>query len=65
MASRLGTPEMETYTRTFSSFSGANIVATFNGRHIAELQGITYSITREKGPLYVMGSADPVGFGRG
>lgn len=55
----------ETYTRTFSSFSGANIVATFNGRHIAELQGITYSITREKGPLYVMGSADPIGFGRG
>jgi len=44
-------PEIETYTRTFSSFSGAHIVATFNGRHIAELQAITYSITREKAPI--------------
>lgn len=61
----IATPQRETYTRTFSAFSGAHIVATFNGRHIAELQGITYSITREKGPIYTLGSPDPRGFGRG
>lgn len=39
---------VETYTRTFTSFSGADIVATFNERVIGELQAITYSVTREK-----------------
>lgn len=32
---------------------------------IGELQGISYSITREKAPIYTMGSADPRAFSRG
>jgi hypothetical protein len=53
------------YSRTYTTFSGADIIATFNGRIIGELQAITYSVTREKGPVYTMGSADPRSFSRG
>ena len=56
---------IEQYTKTFSSFSGADIRAVFNGVYIAECQGISYSVTREKAPIYVLGSADPVSFSRG
>lgn len=55
----------EEYTRTFSSFSGADMVATFNGRVIGELQGLSYSVSREVAPIYTMGSADARSFSRG
>lgn len=55
----------EEYVRTFSSFSGADIAATFNGRVIGEVQAITYSVSREVAPIYTMGSADPRSFSRG
>lgn len=61
----MATPFTEQYTRTFTSFSGADIVATFNGRVIGELQAIQYSVTREKVPVYTMGSPDPRSFSRG
>ena len=58
------------YTQTYTSFSGADIVASFTphvGRTvvIGELQAITYSVTREKAPVYTMGSPDPRSFSRG
>lgn len=53
------------YTRTYTSFGGVDIVATFDEVPIGELQGISYSVTREKAPLYTMGSADPRSFSRG
>ena len=53
------------YQKTYTSFSGADIVATFNGRVVGELQAITYSVTREKAPVYTMGSPDPRSFSRG
>ncbi len=53
------------YTKTYTSFSGADIVATFAGKVIGELQAITYSVTREKAPIYTMGSPDPRSFSRG
>ena len=43
------------YSKTFTSFAGADIVATINGIVIGELQAITYSVTREKAPIYCMG----------
>lgn len=55
----------EEYTRTFTSFSGADIVATFNGRVIGELQALSYSVAREIAPVYTMGSADVRSFSRG
>lgn len=57
--------DVEEYNRTFSAFSGADILATFAGRAIGELQMLSYVITREKAPLYTMGSADPRAFARG
>ena len=56
---------MEEYTRTFTSFSGADIVATFNGRIIGELQALSYSVAREVAPVYTMGSPDARSFSRG
>jgi hypothetical protein len=53
------------FSRSYNSFSGVDIKATFGGQVIAELQAISYSITREKAPIYTMGSADPRSFARG
>lgn len=53
------------FAKTYNSFSGVDIKAVFNGSVLAELQAISYSITREKAPLYTMGSADPRSFSRG
>ena len=55
----------EQYTKTYTTFGGSDITATFNGKVIGELQAITYSITREKEPVYTMGSAEPRSFSRG
>ncbi|BCO16154.1 virion structural protein_gp101 [Bacillus phage vB_BceM_WH1] len=54
-----------TYTRTYTTFGGADIMATFNGRVVGELQAITYSVTREKVPVYTMGDPNPRSFSRG
>lgn len=56
---------VEDYTKTYTTFSGCDIVATFNGKVIGELQAITYSVSREKAPIYTMGSAEPRSFSRG
>ncbi len=53
------------YTRSYNSFSGVDIQATFGGKLIGELQGVSYSVTREKAPIYTLGSADPRSFSRG
>ena len=39
------------YTKTYSTFGGCDIVPTFNGKVIGEIQAITYSLTREKVPV--------------
>lgn len=54
-----------TFTETYTTFSGADIVCTFNNVTIGELSGITWSITREKAPVYTMGSSNPRSFSRG
>ena len=36
------------YTKTYTTFGGCDIVPTFNGKVIGEIQAITYSLTREK-----------------
>lgn len=53
------------YENSFNTYSGADIVCTFAGQVIGELQAITYSVTREKGPVYVMGDPNPKSFSRG
>ena len=58
-------PIVSRYNANYTSFSGADIVATINERVIGELQAISYSVTREKTPIYTMGSPDPRSFSRG
>lgn len=60
MASEIGS-----FTETYTTFSGADIVATFAGTPIGTLSGITWSVTREKAPIYTMGSPNPRSFSRG
>jgi len=57
--------EISAFVRSHNSFSGVDIKATFGARTIGELQAISYSITREKAPIYTLGSADPRAFARG
>lgn len=56
---------MSNLKEVYTTFGGADIVATFDGEVIGSLQAITYSITREKAPIYTMGSPDPRSFSRG
>lgn len=58
-------PLVSSYTAQYTSFSGADIVATVDNHIIGELQAISYSVTREKTPIYTMGSPDPRSFSRG
>lgn len=57
--------QFQRYTNTYTTFSGADIVASFSGVPIGNLMGITWSITREKAPIFTMGSANPRSFSRG
>jgi len=52
-------------SRTFTSFSGVDIRAVIGGESIGQLQAISYAVQREKAPIYVMGSVDPLSFSRG
>lgn len=58
------------YKNTYTSFAGADIVATFtprNGRPITlgELQTVSYSVYRPTVPVYALGRANPKGIVRG
>lgn len=52
-------------TQTYNSFSGVDMLVTFGSTVVGEVQGVSYTVTREKAPLYTMGSADPRSFSRG
>jgi len=54
-----------TFSRGYNSFSGVDIKATIGQRAIGTLQGISYQVSREKAPIYTMGSPDPRAFARG
>ncbi len=50
--------------RSYNSFAGADYRACIGQFQFAELQAVSYSITREKAPIYTMGSADPRAYSR-
>jgi len=56
---------LSSYTRTYTSYSGVDIVAHIESVVLGTIQGLSYSVTREKAPIYVMGSPDPIAFSRG
>jgi hypothetical protein len=53
------------YSNAYNSFSGADMKVVFGSVELSNIQGLSYSITREKAPIYTMGSADPRSFSRG
>jgi hypothetical protein len=65
MAAETYDSSVNKYLNTYTTFSGADIVATFGGIEIGALSGITFSVTREKAPIYTMGSPNPRSFSRG
>lgn len=50
--------------RSYNSFAGADYTACIGQYVFAELQAVSYSITREKAPIYTMGSPDPRAYSR-
>ena len=56
MGSDLNTSQM---SATYSVFTGTDIYTVFQDTIISTLQGLSYSITRQKAPIYTMGSPDP------
>lgn len=57
--------QLSTFTRGYNSFSGVDIKAVIGAHAIGTLQGISYQVSREKAPIYTMGTADPRAFARG
>lgn len=51
--------------QTLTSFSGADLVATFANQVIGELQQISWAIQRDKAPVFTCGSPDARSFSRG
>lgn len=47
------------------AFTGADIVAYLGHKRVATLQGITWSVTREIMPIFVMGDPNPQAFPKG
>ena len=52
-------------SRTYTSYSGVDIKVIVNGAPVGSMQALSYAIQREKAPIYVMGSVDPVSYSRG
>ena len=50
--------------RSYNSFSGSDIRAQIGPFPFAEIQAISYAVSREKAPVYTMGSADPRSYSR-
>ena len=50
--------------QSYNSMAGADIKAVFGSIPFGELQAISYAVTREKAPIYTMGSADPRSYSR-
>ena len=59
------TRDTSVYTKAYTSFSGADITCFVNGGRVWQAQSVSYSITREKAPVYVLGSSNPLCFSRG
>lgn len=53
------------YDNSYSSIAGVDIKAVIGGVTWGNLQAVSYSVTREKAPVYSMGSPSARGFARG
>ena len=64
ITSVVGQPITSQTALSYNSFSGSDIRACIGKLDFAEIQAISYSVTREKAPVYTMGSPDPRSFSR-
>lgn len=53
------------YEFNYSTFSGADIKVVIAGKAMGTIQGVSYNVTREKAPIYTMGSPAARAWGRG
>jgi len=53
------------FSQQYTSFSGVDIKAVIDGTIAGTMQAISFAVQREKAPIYVMGSVDPLSFSRG
>lgn len=53
------------FSRAYNTFSGADITAVFAGVKFSELQGLAYSIEREKAGIWTLGQVAPRSYSRG
>lgn len=53
------------FSKTYNSFSGCDIHAVFGGNVVLEIQGLSFTVSREKAPIYTMGNPNPRSFSRG
>lgn len=60
-----GGDNYSTFSRAYNSFSGADITAMFAGVRFSELQGLAYSIEREKAGIWTLGNVAPRSYSRG
>lgn len=51
-------PNQYQIVKAYTSFSGSDMHAYINTNKCMELQGISFAITREKAPVYTLGSPD-------
>lgn len=56
---------LSSFTRAYNSIGGVDIQAVIGTKVLGTLQGISYQVSREKSPVYTLGSADPRAFSRG
>ena len=52
------------FDHAYTSMSGTDIKAVWGTQVLATLQGISWSVTRERVPIYTMGSPNPRGYSR-
>jgi len=60
----IGGPLESSIAQSYNSFAGADYRCCIGPFQFAELQAISYSVTREKAPIYTMGSPDPRAYSR-
>ena len=53
------------FVKTYTTHSGIDIKALFDDMQVMTMQGIAVSVTREKVPIYALGSPRPLSISRG
>jgi hypothetical protein len=58
-------PVASHFVKTYTTHSGIDIKALFDDMQVMTLQGVAISVTREKVPIYCLGSPRPISISRG